>query len=132
GATPTPAGRMNPMPARPSPGFGPPAGAPQRSNPPAPSPMGGPSRPGQVSLPSRASFQLPDEEPLPLEPVGQDSSAPFASAANRASTGWLSGGEEPQPAKKPALGTAGVVALTFLLTVLAYFGATILLPMLKQ
>lgn len=135
-----PAGPSVPTPPRPAPGFAAPSpgfGAPRVSQPTPLPPHQAPPRSSQVSLPSRASFQLPDEmDEVPLSPAMPSSShqdqAPFADPAARASTGWLTGGGEEAQAKKPALGTLGIIAVTLLLTALVYFGAMKLLPMIQQ
>lgn len=132
--------RVNPTgPGGSSPGVRPPVG----SNPgvrPAPLPPTPPTPPtpgshpgvrpaghapmGRMSLPSRASFQLP---PMDDEDVAVAEAPPAAAPAPAVAAAPVAWADDESGKKGPAMGTVGLVAAAVLLMVAVYFVATMLM-----
>lgn len=111
------------------------------SRPAAPPTRSAPARAGGPSLPSRASFQLPQSEPeielspampggLPLmDPAQHGHHGP---AALRASAGWVADAAEQSERSESdnrnnGLGTVGVLAAAAILMVMVFIGAKLLM-----
>jgi hypothetical protein len=92
----------------------------------APMPVQPPRHNGPM-FPSRASFQLPPEDEIPLTPAlnGHAEPPPFADPTRMSIPGgWVPGAE---PQRRQAFGTLGIIAATMILMTLAYMGAQVLM-----